>query len=155
MDMRTNIRPLLILVALAVMVGCGGGGGGGGSPQPPGILPIGGTNPPVPTATPVQTPVPTPTPTPQPISPNPQVVNFTGTGAASAQPIQVTEAGYSGTFTWSGCAGVLTIVAGATPTTFVATPVAPGNCIVNFADASGNLSYPMYVTVTTLTVYGT
>ena len=106
---------------------------------------------PVPTATPTATPAPTPTPA-SPIGITPYRLNFYGAGNAYSQTFNVSESGYSGTFTESDtCNGTIATLsptsAGGPSAAFTVTPQGAGNCTLTIKDSNGN-SAAVSVTVT-------
>jgi hypothetical protein len=146
-DVRLTTLRVLAVAGLALLTACGGGGGSTPPVGPPSGSIIGG-------GTPTPTPTLSPTPTPAQIVVNPQPAYFYAIGAAFAQTVQVTEVGYGGSFSAVGCVGTVSVAAGSTPTTYVVTPVAVGQCDLSFADAHGNSSSPWFLTVTTTSVVG-
>lgn len=121
------LAALLGLGAIAAAVGHGGGGGGGGSTQP----------------------TITPTAPPGPIVAAPNSFTFTDVGAGAAQPLDISENGYSGSFTIdpSACAGVATVNPTSSTGAFTVTPVASGGpCDLTVTDNQG--STPVHVSVT-------
>jgi hypothetical protein len=120
------------LLATVLLVACGGSSSGT-SPAPAGPTP---SATPAVTPTPTETPVPTPSPvpqlsstsTPQYYSAPPPTINFTNTGQTDV--INVSETGYSGTFTvvadtpqtnGNGCSGTVATVTPSTGTAFTFT----------------------------------
>jgi hypothetical protein len=129
------------------------------TPSPvPTATPPGATPTPDPTATPTATPVatatPTPTPTPTPaaaVVPNPAAVALTGIGPSYTLGVNVTQAGYAGSFSQTNtCAGVATVAPAVTQPaspTFSLTPLATGTCALTVTGGS-NQSVVVPVTVT-------
>jgi hypothetical protein len=114
--MHPNARPFWIAAIAVALCACGGGGGGGTSAS-------GGSTPPVITATPVVSPA---------------ALTFDGTGSAASQPVTVTEASYSGTFTaTSGNGSIATVSPASSSGAFSVTPVAGGTTSVTIVDGSG------------------
>lgn len=170
-----GIVSYVLAVLLVLAQGCGGGGASipavvnaAASPslksavaQTPSPSPS-----PAPSATPrpVATPIPTPTPTPRPaVTPvptptpsrlivvAPSQLSFLGTGSAHAVAVQASEAGYSGSFTASGCGGIATVAA-RSAAEFTVTPIAAGTCSARISDALGDtFVLPVTVTVTAVT----
>jgi hypothetical protein len=135
-----NVQSRIIRIAgaasLALLAACGGGGGG--SSLPPG----GGNNP-------GPTPAPTSTPTPASMSMTLSSTTLSFTSLQS-QTFTLTSAGYSGTYSVSGCSGVAkaaTSHASGSTTTFTVTPVAAGTCSLVVSE-SGGQSVTLGVTVT-------
>ncbi len=104
--------------------------------------------------------VPTATPTAPPpgvLSINPTALTLNGTGAASAQSVDVQEIGYTGGFGESDtCAGIATVApsSGSGPSAaFSVTPIAAGTCSATFTDAqSQHVAVAITVTTTGFTV---
>jgi hypothetical protein len=117
-----------IFLGSIVWAGCGGGGGGGSSAQ---VLP----------AT-----------TPGQITSSSSSLSFSATGPSAAQTLTISEPGYSGGFTASGCSGVATISAGTQQGSFVITPIAAGSCSISILNASGATLEQIPVVVTTVEV---
>ena len=116
---RFHAVPLVFALFAA---GCGGGGGGGG-----------GSTPPTPQGKPSISPA------------NAQI-----TAIASPVTVTLSEPGYGGSFAVSapGCAGIASITAGASASTFTITGIAPGQCAVSFTDSFlQSVALPVSVTV--------
>ncbi len=135
------------MLLVAILTACGGGGGGATSTA-------------LPTAAPSNSPTmaPSSAPSQQPaqsivLSPA-TPFDFYAVGAAYAQTILVSEAGYSGTFNAANsapapCTGIISITALSIAGEFSLTPIAPGYCQFEFEDARGNESGTVYIEVTT------
>lgn len=127
--MKMRLVPLALC---AVIAACGGGGSS--SYTPPSSS--GGQTP-----TPAASPTPTPTPAPVPQASQTAVTFASG----SAQNVNVTESGYTGTFiendTCSPLSGAIASVATQSnangAATYVITPLAAGTCNVTISDTSG------------------
>jgi chitinase len=166
-----NVVAALVIASAALFAGCGGGSSntppftsGTAVPTP---TPVPTNTPtPVPTNTPTPTPTNTPTPSPTP-TPVPAPIGATGTtvsltAAGKTAQFQVTESGYSGTFTLSNgspsCSGIATVSpsSGTGPSTlFTVTAVAAGACVVVVSDDhGGSVSVQITVTTTTGTISG-
>ncbi len=118
---RLGTRLISIAASLLLLAGCGGGGGGGG-----GALPGGGGN---------------ATASPNPVSSGPTLsMNALSITSSTPQTFSVRDSGYTGTFSVSGCANVVSVSpsSAAGPTaTFTVTPVAPGTCTLVISESDG------------------
>jgi hypothetical protein len=81
------------------------------------------------------------------ISTQPATLSFSA--ASQSQSLAVNDPGYTGTFTASGCSGIVTAASSASPLTVVS--VAAGSCILTLTD-SKNVTGTVSITVTTLNV---
>lgn len=100
-----------------------------------------------------QPPTPTPAPTAGPVVLAPSSLSLTGLGASNAQTVGVSESGYTGTFTATSgtCTGIAD-VASSSGNSFTVTPIAVGQCTLNFSNAAGqSASLPVVVTTTIIT----
>jgi hypothetical protein len=128
--MKIHLAPLALCALLAAC-----GGAGGGSSYTPSNPSTG--------QTPAPTPTPSPTPTPAAV---PQASQSTVTfSSGSAQNVNVTESGYTGTFTESDTCNPLSgAIASVAPqsnahgsATYAITPLSAGVCNVTISDTSG------------------
>jgi hypothetical protein len=119
------VRVVLALVIAVVFAGCGVGGSTG-APHP----------------------APTPTPSLSPIVATPSSLTFAALGAAAAQTVTLSEAGYEGAFSLRTACTIVT-PAVLTETSYSITPLANGACTLTFFDANGqSINVPVTVSAT-------
>jgi hypothetical protein len=94
------------------------------------------------------TPLTQPTPMTGPLSASPTSLSFSGTG--QLQTTTVTDSGYTGALTVSGCSGIAT-TSGPTTGSLSVTSAAAGTCTLTITDTTGARS-TVAITVSTLSL---
>lgn len=155
------MRKHFVLFAILSLTACSGGGMSPFAPGATAITPnVDPTSAPTsspspqPTNSPTPGPLPTSVPTPGPISISRSVVYLNQTAAGAPAPATFTatisDPGYSGAFTASGCSGVATYAI--LNSTILGSSVNGGTCYATVSDSFGNSAQLEIINTTTVVV---